>query len=160
MKSTIVSFYTALSKQDGEKMASICHDDIIFQDPVFGVLKGEQARNMWRMLCESQKNKSFQINLGKMECYEDTAEVRWEAKYNYGKNARRVHNKIVAHIEFKDGLIYRHHDHFHLWRWSVQAFGFKGFLFGWTPFFQKTVQNRTKKLLEKFANRYEENGLR
>ena len=44
-------FYTAFANQDAETMASCYSDDIVFEDPAFGELHGDDARDMWRMLC-------------------------------------------------------------------------------------------------------------
>lgn len=51
MKSLIDTFYTAFQKKDATTMISCYHRDIIFWDPAFGELKGEDATAMWRMLC-------------------------------------------------------------------------------------------------------------
>lgn len=59
MKNIIENFYEAFANLDAETMVSYYHDDIVFEDPAFGILKGNRAKNMWRMLCESQKNKDF-----------------------------------------------------------------------------------------------------
>ncbi len=55
MKSVIEKFYQAFEELDAESMIECYHNEIIFEDPAFGVLKGEKAKNMWRMLCDSQK---------------------------------------------------------------------------------------------------------
>ena len=51
MRQLIKDFYQAFAALDAETMASCYHKDILFEDPAFGVLKGEKAKNMWRMLC-------------------------------------------------------------------------------------------------------------
>ncbi|MEO0330845.1 MAG: nuclear transport factor 2 family protein, partial [Bacteroidota bacterium] len=43
----IQRFYTAFQQLDPEKMVAYYDDDILFEDPAFGQLRGEQARNMW-----------------------------------------------------------------------------------------------------------------
>ena len=51
----ISHFYTSFAKGDAEGMVS-CYDDAIqFKDPAFGALKGEGAKNMWRMLIGRNK---------------------------------------------------------------------------------------------------------
>ncbi|MCC7466236.1 MAG: hypothetical protein IT261_08210 [Saprospiraceae bacterium] len=65
-----------------------------------------------------------------------------------------MHNIIRAEMEFKDGLIYRHRDYFHFWRWSRQAFGITGLLLGWTNFLQHKVQQTALKNLHKFVNNH------
>ena len=51
----IEKFYSAFARLDEETMVECYSDQVKFEDPAFGVLKGERAKNMWRMLCKSQK---------------------------------------------------------------------------------------------------------
>lgn len=48
-------FYTAFQKGDAMTMKKCYHPEVQFQDPVFGVLQGEQAGKMWEMLLEKAK---------------------------------------------------------------------------------------------------------
>ena len=59
-KNTITKFYTAFAKSDHQQMAACYHEDIIFEDPAFGQLKGERASKMWEMLL-SNKSSSPEI---------------------------------------------------------------------------------------------------
>ena len=52
----IESFYEAFSRRDPEGMVASYADDVRFSDPVFTDLRGERAKNMWRMLCERGKD--------------------------------------------------------------------------------------------------------
>lgn len=61
MEKVIETFYIALNNCDGKTMVSCYHNDVIFKDPAFGTLKGERAKTMWLMLCESQKGKGFKV---------------------------------------------------------------------------------------------------
>ncbi len=63
MNSVIELFYEAFQQLDVEKMVTCYHDDITFSDPAFGILRGDEACNMWRMLCRSQKNKNFDLSI-------------------------------------------------------------------------------------------------
>ena len=47
-RKTITAFYEAFSKGGVEEMLSSYHDDIVFEDPAFGQLKGEEAKAMWK----------------------------------------------------------------------------------------------------------------
>ena len=47
----IRDLYDALDRHDGETMAQQYAPDARFKDPAFGELTGEQAGDMWRMLC-------------------------------------------------------------------------------------------------------------
>lgn len=147
-KETINKFYSAFQALDAETMASCYHPDIEFEDPAFGKLKGEHAANMWRMLCENQKDKGMTIEF---DVNSDT-EAHWEPKYIFSKTGRSVHNLIDASFEFKEGLIIKHVDVFNLHRWAKQALGFQGLLMGWTGFFRKKLQSQTNYLLKKFES--------
>jgi hypothetical protein len=52
---------------------------------------------------------------------------------------RPVVNRISAQFYFQDGLIIRHTDDFDIWKWSKQALGLTGYLFGWTGFMQNKI---------------------
>ncbi|MFK7971300.1 MAG: nuclear transport factor 2 family protein [Bacteroidia bacterium] len=150
MTNIIEDFYAAFDRLDGEAMAACYHPDVRFEDPAFGVLEGEQAGNMWRMLCSSQKGKDFKVESSNIKLDGSSGSAHWEAWYNFSQTDRKVHNKIDASFELKDGKIIRHTDHFDLHRWAGQALGFKGTLLGWTGFFKKKLQAQTNGLLGKF----------
>jgi len=152
MVEVIEDFYEAFKNLDAEGMAACYHDDIVFEDPAFGILKGEKAKNMWRMLCGSQKkgNDAFVVEYSNIEASNDKGSAHWEAHYNFSQTGRKVHNIIDAEFEFKDGKIIRHTDTFDLHAWSKQALGLKGMLLGWTSFFKGKLQQQTNGMLRKF----------
>jgi len=153
MKSIIENFYRAFDNLDAESMIDCYHKDIKFEDPAFGVLKGEKAKNMWRMLCHSQKGKDFKVKASNIVYNNMKGTADWEAHYTFSKTGRKVHNVISAEFEFKDGKIINHFDQFDLYKWSKQALGFKGFLLGWTTFFKKKLNAQTNKLLSEFEKK-------
>lgn len=153
MKEQIEQFYRAFNNLDTEKMVSLYHRDIIFEDPAFGILKGERAKNMWRMLCASQKGKKFTVRASQIESSGDVTTATWEAFYVFSKTGRKIHNTVNAEFRFKEGKIISHKDSFDLYKWSRQALGMKGFLLGWTTFFKNKLQLQTNKLLSKFENK-------
>lgn len=146
MKHLITDFYQAFHQLDANKMTSYYHKDIVFKDPAFGILRGKEANTMWQMLCASQKGKDFKVEASNIT---DNS-AHWEAHYTFSKTGRKVHNKIDATFEFKDGLIIKHTDNFNLHNWAKQAIGFKGWLLGGTGFFRKKLQSQTNYLLHKF----------
>lgn len=150
MNQIIEKFYTAFNNCDGETMVSYYHDDIIFEDPAFGILKGKRAKSMWLMLCASQKGKGFKVEFSNIKADEKTGSAHWEAFYTFSKTGRKVHNKIDATFEFKDGLIIKHTDNFNLHKWAKQAMGTKGLLFGGMAFFKTKLQSQTNYLLDKY----------
>lgn len=153
MKNLIETFYTALNDSDGKTMASCYHDDVVFEDPAFGVLHGEKAKSMWLMLCESQNGKGFKVQFSNITTNNNEGSAHWEAFYTFSKTGRQVHNKIDASFEFKDGLIIKHTDVFDLHKWAKQAIGLKGMLFGGMSFFKKKLNTQTNSLLEKYMEK-------
>ncbi|MEQ8807697.1 MAG: nuclear transport factor 2 family protein [Imperialibacter sp.] len=149
-KEVIDSFYTAFANHDAEKMVSLYHDDIQFTDPVFGTLKGEHARNMWRMLIERGKQ-SLSVKFSNVQASDTNGTANWTADYLFSSTGNMVHNVISANFEFKDGKIIKHTDYFNFWKWSRQALGTTGLFLGWTPFLKKKVSEQAKKGLEKYS---------
>ncbi|WP_431137527.1 nuclear transport factor 2 family protein [Psychroserpens mesophilus] len=153
MKNVIETFYKAFSNLDAETMVSCYHDNIVFEDPVFGVLKGERAKNMWRMLCESQKGKAFQVTYSNITLSEHEGSATWEAFYVFSKTGRKVHNTIDARFKFKDGKIIEHTDTFNLYKWSKQALGLKGFVIGNTMYFKNKLKVQANRLLDNYEKK-------
>ncbi|HET9053791.1 MAG TPA: nuclear transport factor 2 family protein [Cyclobacteriaceae bacterium] len=149
----ITSFYSSFAKHDYEGMAACYHDEIEFHDPVFGTLKGIQAKAMWQMLLERSKG-NLKIVFSEVKTSGSTGSARWEAFYPFSKTGRQVHNIIDATFGFKDGKIIKHHDHFNLYRWSRQAFGLAGILLGFTSFFQNKVRSTAKQSLQAYLLNY------
>jgi len=150
MKTVVEKFYSAFNQLDAETMIDCYHEDIQFEDPAFGQLNGDRAKNMWKMLCESQKGKDFKIEFSEIKTNGDSGSAHWEAHYTFSLTGRKIHNKIEAKFKFQDGKIIQHTDHFNLHKWSIQALGLKGFILGWTSFFKKKLNVQTNKLLNKF----------
>jgi len=134
----ITSFYEAFSRRDAEAMVATYADDVRFSDPVFSDLRGERARNMWRMLCE--RGKDLEVTFSDVKVDGDRGSARWEARYTFSVTGNRVHNVIDASFVFADGKISEHVDTFDLWRWSGMALGLKGKLLGWAPFVKSAIQ--------------------
>ena len=144
----ITNFYIAFQQLDVEKMVSYYHDDIIFTDPGFGTLNGEEAKNMWRMICARAKDFSLTYS----QVTDNTA--HWDTTYTFSATGRKVNNIIDATFEFKTGKISKHTDVFDLHQWATQALGFKGKLLGGTKFFQKKLNKQTKVLLAAYTKKY------
>jgi len=146
----IAEFYSAFAKYDAEAMVSHYHKDITFEDPVFGILKGDDTKNMWRMLIK-RGNGKLQITYSNLRVGDNKGSADWKAIYPFGKSGRIVTNIIHAEFEFKDGLIIKHKDTFNLWKWTRQAIGYKGLLLGWTGFMKKKIQIQSIELLKIFS---------
>jgi len=149
-RNPIESFYKAFTDMDVETMVSHYHDNVWFADPAFGALKGEHAKNMWRLLISSQKGKPFIVKAYDIKCTETEGSATWEAEYLFGQSRRKVHNVIHAKFKLHDGKIISHLDEFNLHRWATQAMGFSGWLIGWTAFFRSKLNKQTNALLNKY----------
>ncbi|REG99552.1 nuclear transport factor 2 family protein [Flavobacterium aquicola] len=146
----IHKFYSAFASADAKAMCECYHPNIQFQDPAFGVLKGSDACQMWKMLLEKSKG-NIKIEFSDITADEHTGIAKWIATYNFSKTNRKVVNLVHAQFQFHDGLIIKHTDYFDIWKWSKQAFGFKGFLLGWTGFMQKQIQKQAVASLKNYT---------
>jgi len=146
----VTTFYEAFSRGDAEAMIACYHDDIVFHDPAFGELHGEQAKNMWRMLIERSAGQ-LKVSFSDVKADEKTGSAHWVAKYKFAQTGRDVVNSIDATFEFRDGKILKHTDVFSMWKWSRQALGFKGWLLGWSPVVKNAVRKQAKSLLQKYS---------
>lgn len=142
-------FYESFQKLDSAGMNSCYHDDILFFDPVFGLLEGQAARSMWTMLCRQARD--FSLTFGNIiHLDEEYSTCDWVATYTFSKTGRKVVNRIRANMRFRDGKIIEHSDAFSLHKWSSQALGFSGWLLGWNSFFQRKIRNQAKRNLVRF----------
>ena len=149
-KDILIEFYTAFSNGDATTMCKNYDVNIQFRDPAFGLLKGNEVCEMWKMLTEKSKgNMKIEFSVIKADQY--TGSVRWIATYKFGKNQRTVVNTVLSEFQFKEGLIIKQTDQFDIWKWSKQAFGITGYLLGWTGFFQKKVEKQAVASLKKYS---------
>ena len=148
----IRKFYTAFQQRDWQTMNSCYSDDIMFSDPAFGFLKGDEVRVMWEMLCKNAKD--FSLTFSDIELVdEEYATCKWIASYTFSKTGRRVVNHIKAFMKLKDGKIIEHSDAFKLSKWAAQALGWKGALLGWSSFMKRKIQKNARKSLIAFIEK-------
>lgn len=144
----IATFYTCLSRRDWAGMAACYHPEVEFSDPVFTRLTGQEAKDMWEMLCT--RGKDLRIRYRVVRADDAGAIVRWEAVYTFSGTGRKVHNRVDAEFQMRDGKIVRHRDRFDLWRWTRMALGPKGVLLGWLPPVQNAVRAQAARNLAEF----------
>ena len=148
----ISKFYSAFQKLDYQTMNSCYSDDIVFNDPAFGLLRGDEAKSMWEMLCKNAKD--FSLTFSNIQLLdEEYATCNWIATYTFSKTGNKVVNNIKAFMKLKDGKIIEHSDAFKLSKWAAQALGFKGVLLGWTGFMKRKIQNNARKNLIAFIEK-------
>lgn len=145
----IHNFYTAFQQLDAKAMNACYSDDIVFYDPVFELLRADEAKAMWEMLCKNAKD--FTLSFGNIKDLGDNYYTcDWVASYTFSKTGRKVVNKIKAHMMIVDGIIIEHSDAFSLHKWSIQALGFSGWLLGWNSFYQRKIKNTARRNLLRF----------
>ena len=146
----IHTFYTAFSKLDYKTMQDCYKDEAIFNDPVFGILHGEQIKKMWKMLCTNARD--FSLQYSNAEAGREYGTCRWTARYTFSKTGKKVVNNVKAHMRFADGKITEHTDEFDLYKWSRQAFGLQGWFLGWSGFMKNKIRHQALKSLLKMLN--------
>jgi hypothetical protein len=157
-RETIERFYKAFAELDAKTMAACYAPDASFEDPVFQLRGRTHVGGMWAMLCAAVKKSGR--NDWKLEVRDITERsAHWEPTYRFSATGRLVHNVIDAEFDIDDnGLIRRHRDRFDFWRWSRQALGPMGWLFGWTGWLrnkvQRTATRNLAKHIETMAGRY------
>jgi ketosteroid isomerase-like protein len=145
----INKFYTAFKKLDADTMCSCYSADIVFFDPIFELLKGSEATYMWQMLCKNAKD--FSLTYDNIQSLgDDYYTCEWVATYTFSSTGNKVVNKIKANMKVIDGIIIEHSDAFSVHKWSSQALGFVGKLFGWNSFFQRKIKNKAKRNLMQY----------
>lgn len=142
-------FYEAFARHDGDAMVACYHPQVEFYDPVFGLLKGREAGAMWQMLLAAG-GEQLKVKASNISAHQGKGQADWQAWYTFSATGLPVHNLIHAEFEFKDGLIYRHRDHFDFYRWSSMALGPMGSLLGATPLVQGTIQKRARESLDAY----------
>lgn len=142
----ITRFYTSFSQLNSAEMNNCYAEEIVFFDPVFEMLQGNEVRCMWEMLCRNAKDFSISFSnikdLG--DCYYT---CDWVAEYAFSANGKKVINNVRANMKIENGFIIEHSDAYSLHKWAAQALGFSGWLLGWNSFYQKQIKNKAKRRL-------------
>ena len=146
-KDLVTHFYWSLQAGDGDAMADCYADNIVFEDPAFGELHGQDAGDMWRML--SSRGSDLELDYRILEASAKAARVNWIATYTFS-TGRPVRNDIMATVRIEDGKIVDHRDVFDFWKWSSQALGLPGKLLGWSPPMKAKVRSGALESLAKF----------
>ncbi|MEO6583236.1 MAG: nuclear transport factor 2 family protein [Ferruginibacter sp.] len=146
------SFYNAFKERDHVKMNACYSQDVLFSDPVFGLLQADEVKKMWEMLCRQAKDLSI-VHENIKDIGDDYYTCDWKATYTFSKTGRKVINPIKAYMRLRDGKIIEHSDGFSLYKWSRQALGLPGLLLGWFGFFQRGIKKQARKNLQAFIEK-------
>jgi ketosteroid isomerase-like protein len=145
----IRDLYDALDRHDGETMAAQYAPDARFKDPAFGELTGEEAGDMWRMLCSRAED--LKVELPEHEANGDAGTAHWIATYTF-RTGNHVVNDIHARFRFRDGKIIDHEDSFSFHKWARQALGPAGWVLG-LPVVNRLVRGKARGDLKEFRAR-------
>ena len=96
-ESLIRKFYARFAARDAEGMARCYHPEIAFSDPVFPMLRGADAGDMWRMLLKRATD--LQVTLDEATADQDGGRAKWTARYTFSRTGRRVVNRVAAMFE-------------------------------------------------------------
>lgn len=145
-KEIIEKFYSSFQRLDAAGMNACYSEEVVFSDPVFLILKDDEVRCMWEMLCKNAKG--FSLTFSDIELLdEEYATCRWQATYIFSGTGRKLTNHVKAYMRIQNGKITEHSDAFRLSTWISKAFGWKGLLFGWTGYMKKAVQTGARRNL-------------
>ena len=147
----IQTFYSAFARLDYTTMQSCYAHDPIFNDPVFGILQGEEVKAMWEMLCKSATD--FNLHADKIMIDGEYGTCNWVATYTFSKTGKRVVNNVKAHMRIENEKITEHTDEYDIYKWSRQALGLPGILLGWSGYLKKKMRSDARKKLEHFMNK-------
>ena len=145
----INTFYQAFKDKDAATMNACYAEHIVFEDPAFGRLNGDEVRAMWSMLIERGR-KELKVSHEVIETTNGGATATWEAIYPFSKTLRIVHNKIHAQFIIEEGKIVYHKDTFNIWKWSSMALGLPGMLLGWSGFMKNKIRQQALSALKKY----------
>ena len=144
----IHSFYTAFLARDYTTMQNCYTNDATFSDPVFQNLNAAEVKGMWEMFCKRSNDMHLTYSIRFAD--ENHVEAIWIPDYTFSATGRHVTNHIKSRFTIKDNKIIRHHDHFSFYKWSSQALGIPGILFGWTPLIKNKIRKSANINLQKF----------
>ena len=140
-REVLTRFYDALSRRDGETMASLYSPDASFEDEIYR-LRGEDVGKMWRGLMSRAKTLTVSYTIAKAGAGDGT--VEWTARYDYPGGGPVV-TVILSGLELAGGKIVRQRDRFDFPRWAAQALGTKGKLLGRFEWVRRVVSREAAK---------------
>jgi hypothetical protein len=98
----IENLYAAIQKADPTAITACYADDAYFEDIAFRLRGRERIMEMWRLVCHSRPEVTFDLN--SISANEHKGSGRWRAKYCYGKTdsepGRRIDNTLTSEFDF------------------------------------------------------------
>ncbi len=152
----LLTFFTAFAKKDLDAMLDCYHKNVVYDDVSFGKQQQEKAKAVWRFLIKNVGEKAV-ITFSNIQTSATSGQANGTITYYFGK--RKITNEITATFHFQDGKIIYHKDEYNLWKWSQQAFGFVGYLIGWSLAFRWLIRWQMQRSLQAFIRHQSDNAL-
>lgn len=150
-KQIVENFYDAFQRRDFETMNNCYSDDIVFSDPVYGILRNGEVSAKWRLFGKSVNK--FELTIGDIdEIDNEYLTCKWSISYLDDGSGRHIENHVKAFMKIVDGQIIEHSDGFRLSTWVAQVYGFWGQLFGWTNYMKRKIQKSAIRKLNAFMD--------
>ncbi|ANH80850.1 cyclase [Niabella ginsenosidivorans] len=143
-------FFTAFGNLNDRDLNALYSDDVIYSDPLFGLLQGQQVKEKWELVCKSVKELQLTV-IKKEEIDHEYATCQWKAEYVSASTGKPVIFYSKSFMRFADGRITEHSEGFRLTQWIAQVYGIKGRLFGWLNFMKRKVQAEYQERLNKYS---------
>lgn len=147
----VESFYKAFQQKNAQAMNAVLAENVCFEDPAFGKLKGEDVKYMWQFLTENAENFSLEYKVSEVKKNKLTAQ--WTSKYTFSATGNEVINEVASVFELKDGKIVSHKDDFDLKKWVKQALGSAAGIFGGSFLVKNAVQKQSNNYLRKYKKK-------
>ncbi|WP_300601123.1 nuclear transport factor 2 family protein [Niabella sp.] len=144
-------FFTAFKNLDHQAMNALYSDDIVYSDPLFGMLEGEEVKDKWEMVCNDIRD--FRLTVIKTEEIDhEYATCQWKATWISSLSKKQIVFEAKSFMRFSGNQIIEHSDGFSLTKWIAQAYGITGQFFGWLNFMKRRVQRNYQQRLQQFSN--------
>ena len=139
-------FFASLKSKNIENLKKIYHTQIMYSDPLYGLLHNEDVFKRWQFFCNENKIENIEI-LDIKEYDHEYAMAHWDCTFYYGITHKKVTLSIKSFFKIENNVITEQSDAYRLSKFISQAYGIKGLLFGWIKFMQHRVKRTALKNL-------------
>ncbi|MFT3903957.1 MAG: nuclear transport factor 2 family protein [Niabella sp.] len=150
-KELIAHFFNAFARLDHEEMNNCLSSEVMFSEPLFGILQGDDVSNLNRMKCARLKD--FKLKVQQVEELDDEyLTCSWVVDYCHADTGSRVVMPIKSFLRVIDGKITEYSDAYRLSTWLAKVHGVTGVLFGWTGTMKKRAMKKYAVRLANFGS--------
>lgn len=143
-------FFTAFGNLNDRDLNALYSDTIIYSDPLFGLLQGQQVKDKWEMVCKNMTEFRLTV-IKKEEIDHEYATCEWKAEYISVDSGGPIVFSSKSFMRFAEGKIIEHSEGFSLTKWVAQVYGIKGRFFGWLNFMKRKAQAECQERLEQYS---------